>query len=45
MYNLMDELKQLMKKLDSQGDRQGSQAVHYAILCIENLTYSAGKTK
>lgn len=39
MYDLKEELKTLMRRLDNQGDRQESQTMQQAIVRIENLTY------
>lgn len=39
MYNLMEELKILKKRLEEQNDFQGSQAVSQALVRIDNLTY------
>jgi hypothetical protein len=35
----MEELKQLRKKLESESDFNGVQAVNQAMIRIENLTY------
>lgn len=45
MYNLMEELRKAMNRLDAVGDREGSQAVSQAIIRIENLAYDVKRYK
>lgn len=38
-YNLMGELKYLMKMLDDEGNKRGAQAVSQAIARLEHISY------